>query len=679
MSFLAGEGSAGKLADAVNESARQVGTSMLTLLVTCSYLLITVATVSHEMLLRESGVRLPLFNIDLPIRRFFEVAPMLVLLLHAHVLVLIEALRRRVARWQLYPGSATVLLYPGAPVQRMTLGRRDRGLRFLFDLIFVTSIVFPYLVFLVIEVQYLPNRSPASFFHAVVVTLDLVLIVLLLWVIPVRNEKASGRPPGRVSRPWPVRLWAVASSVVLIALALAAPWYLLGCDDLRRLQVRDRVLVLAGPSPEVEAALLERGVTREDIHREYSQGLDLSGRDLRRADLRGSKLYRVKLRGADLSHAQLDGADLSGADLNPKGFETWRGAGLPAGPTRWQALGELEGRRTRLVGAHLVGTILIDAEALQADFSAATLDEAHLEGARLSAAVFDGASLRRAGLGAADLVGAKARNADLSEADLSAAVWRQGHLTGSNLTSARLIAADLRGTRMSLTRFHGSDLRAADLGTSMFGADFRRANLWKARFVDGDGAILRAANATGVCLCSWCSDEPVDSPDEGRRTLPDGWWLDLRDLEAPQAPRELPAGGWPKLLALTSPAASLEWLLADGGEAPLSAMAGKTLEQRSLLPACRPATAPEPDYAFLAARLIELACRPDGGAVAKAIANATRRRNDPFQEDLSLALLRRLRETTAGDRRWCETFDRMPARLPDALRSRTEELEEESE
>ncbi|AUH63065.1 pentapeptide repeat-containing protein [Paracoccus zhejiangensis] len=147
-----------------------------------------------------------------------------------------------------------------------------------------------------------------------------------------------------------------------------------------------------------------------------------------------SLLQKRNLSNADLRHARLEGARLEGANL----------------------------RNARLEGANL----------WDARLEGANLRDARLEGADLRGARLEGADLTQARLERADLRDARLEGADLTLARLERADLRDARLEGADLTLARLerailLGARLEGANLNTASLRGAALRSADLTTAV--------------------------------------------------------------------------------------------------------------------------------------------------------------------------------------------------------------------
>src|SRR5689334_20779474 len=83
------------LLEAVNRSSDSANTAWLIYIALMSYLLITVAGISHKDLLLNSDITLPILQVRIELTRFFLLAPILLLILHLGVMVQLVQLARK--------------------------------------------------------------------------------------------------------------------------------------------------------------------------------------------------------------------------------------------------------------------------------------------------------------------------------------------------------------------------------------------------------------------------------------------------------------------------------------------------------------------------------------------------------------------------------------------------------
>ena len=164
---------------------------------------------------------------------------------------------------------------------------------------------------------------------------------------------------------------------------------------------------------------------------------------LPRLDLRGANLCRADLRGTDLTNCLLDGCKLTLAryDANtrvPAEFDLFKSGAVGPGAV--------------LNGCFLNGTDLRGMDLRDANFVGAYLSGSDLSGAVLDRARFVGADLRFARLQGCRLIAARFVGSQLDQADFRAA----------DLTDAALDGAEsIQGADFRLTTGMGMDQRSA--------------------------------------------------------------------------------------------------------------------------------------------------------------------------------------------------------------------------
>jgi uncharacterized protein YjbI with pentapeptide repeats len=87
------------LRDDLNLAARQFNTIWLAFMSLCAYLFITVWTVTPKTLFLAAPVKLPIFNVDLPLLVFFEITPLILLICHAFLVLLAKGVEGKVQKF----------------------------------------------------------------------------------------------------------------------------------------------------------------------------------------------------------------------------------------------------------------------------------------------------------------------------------------------------------------------------------------------------------------------------------------------------------------------------------------------------------------------------------------------------------------------------------------------------
>lgn len=495
-----------KRLEAINESARVGRTVHLTFLLLAVYFAISIGSTTHEMLLRQSDIAVPFLNVGFPVHWFYAVMPIVWILLHFNLLLLLYTLSGKIHDLRDWSSEIDwdpedmervlrTLLHPFPTVQWLTRAHPSSLVRFLFRAyVTVTMLLLPTAILLAAQIRFLPyhNEWITVFSHWFMILIDLGLIAYF-WP---RISRGKGRKKYWARHPL---FWFVAGPAALFSLVVVSvpegwvdrniiftryakksPANLKKApkkettfrDELltRNLSVSRTLLVKEPPPSELIAAYMARQQDEEDILRDHSKGMDLSGRNLRNADLSEARLYHANLIGADLQGANLKKAHLQSAKL-------------------WDA--DLKGAKlfqANLEGANLRG----------ADMRGADLRFVRMEGAFLKAVRLEKTNLHRAHLEGADLKLARLEGANLKLSFLRGANFEEAHLEGSNLSKSNAEAATFKGARLE-----GADLRKANvIGASfinvhMEGADLRRAILKGVFFIN---VHLEGARFSGAYL-----------------------------------------------------------------------------------------------------------------------------------------------------------------------------------
>ncbi len=379
---------------ALDEASKHVAGFFAVFLLVTTYLFITVASTSHEMLLKESELPLPIIGVAIPLIGFYRYVPQVYVLLHLNLLYHLYMLHRQVRlfegaiRYSEQRSEERALVFPFVLNRWLMDWGRKSLVRLLASLISVTTLYgAPIALLLYFQAQFLPYHSlHVTWWERVAVVLDLFLFAA--FSIAIRGRLSCARALIKV-----VGLVGVlfVSFVVLCQRGEPFDWIkepVAGPPlDNERAKIskvfpRDlflsgRLLVEAPPSQEVLAAYIREGLKTEDAWKDHVQALNLSGRDLRFATFISCRFYKVDLseaalQGANLTQAQLQGANLTDAQLRSADltFAQLQGAQL------WGAdftLAQLRG--AKLAGVDLRGSLLTEVD--PPDFNHANWREAY--------------------------------------------------------------------------------------------------------------------------------------------------------------------------------------------------------------------------------------------------------------------------------------------------------------
>lgn len=472
------------LRDAVAEAAGVGAGLWLSYLGVFFYLAIAVGSVTHRDLFFESPLRLPLLNVDLPLKAFFTLGPLLFLIVHAYVLLhflllagkigALQAELRQVAdhdeRTRLrrrLPTNIFVQFLAG-PCEV-----RTRLVGFLLRLIaWITLVIGPIALLVLFQLQFLPyHHEPLTWWHRAAVGVDLALLWALwpsvargatTWItwrdllrgkvtaaalaslLPVLLVFTIATFPGELLNRYIPSLPFVPTTWPSLKLKGASFWESMEWTSPSRLLLWGDIDVYARRPkslwsnrlvlPAIDAVDRAKFDTETKIAAVRAT-LSLRGRRLESAILVEADLRKVDFEGAQMQGASLYRAQLQGASLV----------------------------EARLQGALLDRAQLQDASLENAKLQGASLDAAELQGAKLVAAGLQGASLNSARLQGASLIGAELQGASLIGAELQGASLDGAQLQGASLDHAQLQGASLDSAQLQGASFHHVFVWRADV------------------------------------------------------------------------------------------------------------------------------------------------------------------------------------------------------------------------
>ena len=456
------------------------------------YLLIAAGGVTHKDLFFETPVKMPFLSVDLPLKGFFVLGPLLFLIVHAYVLLhfgmLSDKVRAfdRALREQIDDAEIRTQLRRQLPsnifVQFLAGPREIRdgimGL-FLWLITMISLVVGPVCLVVFLELQFLPYHSEwITWWQRMAVGCDL----LLMWLFWPSIAQLDQPPPEQDGARQPMLraervltrciMWVLSSGAVLLMVVFATyPGE--GIDTLLwkssrftlpRPLVAVREFLVAGqvnPASRTPRSLWSNRLVLPGLDVIEHMKLDTEAKleflsetaSLRQRNLDGAVLIGAVLRKGDFTGASLRDAQLAEADLRQAKLAC-------AVPLR-------EGKAGRK-----------ESQPICTDLAGASLDAAQLQGASLVGAQLQGASL----------FGAQLRGASLSKAQLQGALLDFAQLQGASLDGLQLQGASLDFAQLQGASLDGLQLQGASLG----GADLQGASFNSAQ-ASGRLARLRAA------------------------------------------------------------------------------------------------------------------------------------------------------------------------------------------
>ncbi len=427
--------------DIVTKGAEATASLWFSYVFVLFYLLVAAAGVTHRDLFLDNPVKLPFLGVDLPLKGFFRVGPLLFLVAHAYVLLHLSMLAERARAFLAKPTPAPFAINLFV---ELLVGNRLRRQPFVSELVvavaWLTLIVGPISLLLFFEVQFLAYHDEwTTWIQRVLVLADLVLI----WRLWPRIVWAG--PPQVLSwlrlRLWPFYTATIGVAALVLGVATFpgegmqewVPWFPL------------REALVAGPVDPATSRPASLWINRLVL-----SGIDLADRktydtatklyaapvitSARGRHLEGAVLIDTVLPRTDFTNAHLEGAAFTRAALHGSWFDnTWMtGAVLDNAQMQGVSL-----FRARLEAASLAG----------ANLQGAAIAGAQLWGTLLNGAQLQGVSLAGADLRGVSLAGADLRGANLAEAYLQGASFQGANLAGASLKGAVVWRTDFRSIK----------------------------------------------------------------------------------------------------------------------------------------------------------------------------------------------------------------------------------------
>ena len=528
------------LLEAVNSSSDTANTGWLIFLAIMTYLMIAVAGVTHEALLLDTPVQLPILQVNIQLKQFFQFAPIVLVLFHLGILAQLVLLARKTLEFDhaiRYLETSDRRTHPLRLelhnfffVQAIAGPQRSAVMSgFLNIMSWLTIVILPVVLLLYMQVAFLPYHDvTTTWINRIFLTLDIAGI-LLIGVFLMRAETSFFQAFWRSTFAHPL---SSISTTLVLALVAYLSFFAATVPGEPLDRIGQNLVAWAAPT---EPGKIQQGGFSLPFFSAASDGTlfgifrrnlvvtdsDLAGnRDehgektlrLRGRDLRYAKLDRANLSGADLTGASLDGASLIGANLANATLNCAEPDVVMLSDNR------VAGKCVSARDVDLTRADLGHARLWGVDLRGAKLDEAQLDGADLSNSLLTGASLANAHLDKADLTGgvqaqgvnflnASLQGADLTGAQLQLADFSSAAMQGAVLNFARLEGAVLRDADLEAASLQQAKLLATDMtGMKMAGSDLRGAVIWMSQPPMWD--------TTGL---SDLSDLAVRAPDDAER------------------------------------------------------------------------------------------------------------------------------------------------------------------
>src|SRR4030042_4404814 len=215
--------------DEANRASDRAGSRWLAFLLLLTYVVVTLAGVSHKALLLNSPVKLPIINADIPLVGFFQYAPLLFLLVYLSLLVQHVILARKyrrftdaIAPYEMETGTEHPLrerVHSYVFSQIAAGPKANLIAKFMMQLIlYVTFSVLPIITLLFFQIKFLPYHDVSiTYWHRIAVIVGFAMLILLT---PLMQNTGPTR------RRWDIKVgpqaeaWEASGTQVLLVLLL---------------------------------------------------------------------------------------------------------------------------------------------------------------------------------------------------------------------------------------------------------------------------------------------------------------------------------------------------------------------------------------------------------------------------------------------------------------------------
>jgi uncharacterized protein YjbI with pentapeptide repeats len=495
----------------VIEAAQPVNAAALTFIALCVYIGVSVASTTDEVVLLGTSIKLPLFDVSIPLRQFYGLAPFFLVFLHIHLLLLRYLLTRKI-RLYVQGGkfsSKESMDHPFASLPVLALFDNSSALpiRILLSLLdTIVTVVLPVSLLLATQAKFISYHSQGiTSWHRGLIVLDL----LAIWYFLFQSRATAGRLRSQPKKK--LLLYVLRAAAILLTVGVVHVSWELACGPIAEEELGDWRLNWFNRffNPNISLPDYDMVAGKESASSDAARivAVQLSDRDLQGANLQGVTLPNADFRGANLSDALLMDANLTGADFSPKGMLDPKVQELIPGVSSPEMAAQIRARHlehsTHLRGANLSGARLQGANFVLADLRDANLSRAHLETANLFMADLRGASLRYAFLNGANLAFALLDSADLWSAQMWGTNLSEATMLGADLSRASPVAADLRWADLRMAKLSEVNAKASDFTeANTLGTDFQNAQLQGVRDLSLRGVDLRGGQLGAIDLCN---------------------------------------------------------------------------------------------------------------------------------------------------------------------------------
>ncbi len=244
------------LLEAVNNSSDNANTGWLIFLSIMTYLMIAVAGVTHEALLLQTPVQLPILQVNIQLKQFFQFAPVVLVLFHLGILAQLVLLARKTLEFdhaiRLLETSdkrshpLRLELHNFFFVQAIAGPQRSIVMSgFLHIMSWLTIVILPVVLLLYMQLSFLPyHDETTTWINRIALVFDTTLL-LLIGVFLMRAEPSFFQAFWRSTTAHPL---STAATGAVLALVAYVSFFAATVPDEPLDLLNRRMLSLAGPA-----------------------------------------------------------------------------------------------------------------------------------------------------------------------------------------------------------------------------------------------------------------------------------------------------------------------------------------------------------------------------------------------------------------------------------------------
>jgi len=370
------------------------------------YTVVTIVSISDMQILLNSGVKLPILQVDVPLSVYTWCTPLMIVAIFAYMqvylgqrralIILLTSNFASVSRRRLYPWILNIETDPDSGVLGVT--------QVFFAHMFIFACMLPLLMFALLAEKLPGVRSGVGIIYSI------FLYICLMGIMALSEEYHSVLKP----KSFILRRGAIFSLVFLLVGVIII--FLSRNPSMR-------IFAFASTYYKLDNQILAKRPTYE-CQGKYWLYLDrarLAHASMRNTDISHTSMQKANLSEAKAQHAFFIGCDLGRANLEEGYFAQ----------------------------AYLDSTILDSAILRQGDFSGASITHSRLNWVRADSAIFRGADFD-----SSEFIGARMYGVDLSKANLTMCRFQNADLSYANLDSANVAGinlsyANLTGARLT--------------------------------------------------------------------------------------------------------------------------------------------------------------------------------------------------------------------------------------